>query len=86
MATASKIRINTEVIEVTISATNIANKFITLPSQPFNPLKVTVDVIGGPAQQQFVDYIINVNTLSWNAMGLETVLSVNDRLRIVYYK
>ena len=86
MATAAKIRTSAEVIEISVTSTDIANKYITLPYPPFNPLKVTLDVIGGTAQKQFVDYIITSNILSWNAMGLETILSVNDGLRIVYYK
>jgi hypothetical protein len=86
VATAAKIRTSAEIIEVLLTATDISNKYITLPFAPYNPIKVTLDVIGGTAQTQFVDYQIINTTLLWNAMGLETILSVNDKLRIVYYK
>jgi hypothetical protein len=86
VATAAKIRTSAEIIEVLLTPTDISNKYIMLPFAPFNPLKVTVDVIGGTAQTQFVDYQILGLTFAWAGMGLETILSVNDKLRIVYYK
>jgi hypothetical protein len=86
VALASRIRTSADVYEITVSALDISNKYAALPAAPYSVPKVTLDVIGGTAQTQFVDYIIVGTTLIWNAMGLETILSVNDKIRIVYYK
>ena len=69
----------------TISAVEHSNKEFILPSIPYDPLKVMVDIINGPSQQIGLDFQISGNILSWSGMGLDGILETNDVIRLFYF-
>lgn len=73
------------VYEVTLTTLMINSRTITLPKAPKAPEKVTLDVIGGSAQSLNTDFVVSAASIQWTAMGLETVLSVNDKVRIIFH-
>jgi hypothetical protein len=73
----------TDYIEITSPI--LSAQQATLSGTPVFPLKTLVDVIGGIAQQYTNDFIITGNIINWASMGLGTILSVGDVLRIQYF-
>lgn len=69
---------------ITLDATAITNKEITLPSAPPLPTKVMVDVIHGSAQIYGVDYSVSADILTWDALGLESEVTSGTILRVFY--
>ena len=87
MATATRRRSSAEIYEILMTPAIIAAGSLPLPGNPpVDKTRIALDVIALGPQVLNVDYMINVsNTLLWNAMGLQTVLSIGDRIRLVYY-
>lgn len=54
-----------------ITATDIANKFITLPSSPTIPANTVFDLPSGAPQVYEDDFIVIGNILSWDGRGLD---------------
>jgi hypothetical protein len=73
-----------EVEYITLDATAIANKQITLAYTPLNPTEVTLDIISGPSQVYSVDYTVTGNILSWSGLPPEAFLEVGDSCRVTY--
>lgn len=72
----------TEIIN--LSATDINNKYVTLENEPVNPLSVTLTPSGGPQQINGIDFEVVGLILSWENLGLDSFLEVNDVLVIQY--
>ena len=72
--------------EFVLTSTDITNKKVVLAYTPINSNYVRLDVIGGCAQSNGNDFIVNTMTkeLSWSGLGLDGILSVGDRLRVTY--
>lgn len=60
-------------------------KALTLNHTPSTSSEVTLDVIGGGPQFYGDDFTVSGNSLSWNSLALDGVLSSGDRLRIGYF-
>jgi hypothetical protein len=73
-----------EVEKVTLDATDITNKQITLAQAPDVAAETRLIVIGGVEQEYGVDFTVSSTTLSWNAQGLDGVLEDGDRIIVVY--
>lgn len=69
---------------LTLSPTDISNKYITLSSTPTDPEKTALNVIGGDMQEYTVDFTITGNQLSWDSLGLDGVLISGDVLLIQF--
>jgi hypothetical protein len=67
-----------------ITAGEISAKQLTLASAPATPSLVKVDIAGGCVQVNGIDFTVTSDNLSWNALGMETVISVNDYIQITY--
>lgn len=67
---------------ITLTAQNIADKFVVLPYTPILPDEVIVVPAGGPQQLNGIDYEVSGNILSWEALGLDGILEVYDVLII----
>lgn len=80
----SSIDDNYQVEFFNLSATDIANKQVTLAQVPVDPEKVSVDPIGGPSQAYLTDFIVTGNVLDWSGRGLETALVSGDVIRVIY--
>jgi len=74
--------------EFTLTSTDITNKKVTLTYTPVNGNFVRLDVIGGGAQDNGVDFSVNATTkeLSWSGLGLDGILEAGDVLRVTYNK
>jgi len=82
----SRKRVSADVHEVQLSPLDIEATYLVLPGPlPVTSYKVTLDVVGLGAQAQNVDYQIIDNKVQWTALGLETLISAGDRLRLVYH-
>jgi hypothetical protein len=73
-----------EVEYVTLSGTDIANKYITLAHEPYSDSKTVLDVIGGPSQAYGTDFTVSGTIFSWAGLSLDGVLEAGDKLRITY--
>jgi len=70
------------VSNITLTPTDISNKYVVLPTTPFFPDYVTLTPAGGIEQINGVDFEIIGNQLSWDGLGLDGFLEVNDVLII----
>lgn len=78
-----------EVEQYTLSATNITNKYVTLAYPPKVYTEVTLDIIGGPAQEFGVDFEVLVGSqqqVTWNGKALESLLLEGDIIRVTYIR
>ncbi|NCC99965.1 MAG: hypothetical protein EOL95_09750 [Bacteroidia bacterium] len=71
--------------DYTITATEIANKYVTLSQVPTNnqSIRVFVDNVGIKAEQG-VDYSISGNQIFWTGYNFSSLLSLDDKLKIIY--
>lgn len=69
---------------ITLTQTDIDNKYITLITTPLVPQALTIVPAGAPEQLYGIDYQIVGNILSWNGLGLDGFLSNTDKLIIRY--
>lgn len=74
----------TEVEYITLDATAIANKQVTLAQTPLVPSDVTLDIISGPSQVYSLDFTVTGNVLSWLGKPPQAFLAVGDSCRITY--
>lgn len=65
---------------VTLTQEDIDDKQVTLSNTPLSPSTVMVTPEGGIPQINGVDYIITGNILSWDSLGLDGFLEVNEVL------
>ena len=65
-----------------LTATNIANKYVDLDQVP-KPMSCDVTPVGGPLQEEGVDYTISGNRLFF-AGDLDADLAVGDKLMVKY--
>ncbi len=73
-----------QVYKVTITATELTNKQVTLPFSPLVASETRATVISGIEQQYSTDFTVSGTTFSWNGLGLEPLLELNDELIIIY--
>lgn len=69
-------------LTVCLNAAQIAAKQITLPSVPQS--EVQMQVVGGTAQKQNIDFFVNSQSLGWDGLALELLLEQGDYLSISY--
>jgi len=78
-------KIGTNEIEyITVSGTDITNKYVTLAYTPFLATEVALGIIGGSTQTYGVNYTVSGTKLSWDGLGLDGVLEAGDKFRIIY--
>lgn len=70
--------------KITLSGTNITNKFVTLAETPLTPALTRLIVIGGIEQQYGIDFSVSGNQLSWAILALDGVLETGDNIVIIY--
>lgn len=66
-----------------VTPTDIANKYIVLPSTPTIPSSNIFDLPSGAPQVYGVDFIIVGNHLDWNGLGLDGIIGAGDYARII---
>ena len=75
-------------LTITLSPADIASRYVVLALAPSDKAKTRVTVIGGPAQDYAVDYVITTDNsdrrLSWDGLGLQALLASGDKLLVTY--
>ena len=69
----------------TITSGEATAKQLTLAFTPNVAANVMLDVVGGTAQIYSVDYSVSGAVLTWNGLGLDSLLAAGDVLRIHYW-
>lgn len=72
----------------TLSAGDITNKYVVLTDAPTNKPNTRLVVIEGIEQDYSVDFQVTADDsnkrLSWDSLGLESILQSGDKLVIAY--
>lgn len=69
---------------ITLTSTEISNKKVLLSAAPTIPELTTLNT-GGVGQTYGIDFtVVNGNELSWDGLGLESILEVGDLIKIVF--
>jgi hypothetical protein len=66
-----------------LSAEEVSSKRVALPSAPVG--SVLLDVVGGTAQRQNIDFALDGAAVVWSGLSLELLLEVGDCLSISYF-
>lgn len=74
---------------ITLTSTEISNKYVDLDQTPKTNTAVMVFPVGGIAQEYTADYTVisngsAVKRLNWNGLGLEALLESGDKLIVEY--
>jgi hypothetical protein len=69
---------------ITLTSTDIANKYVTLTGTPTTLTATILHIIGGIIQDYSVDFTVTGSQLSWNGLGLDGVLEDGDKLVIQF--
>lgn len=70
------------VSNITLTATDILNKYVVLSTTPLIPSSVTLTPAGGIEQINGIDFEVVGNQLRWDGKGLDGFLEINDVLII----
>lgn len=72
---------------ITITVTNILDKYADLCASPVSGGKLHVDVMEGTSLQLGVDYNIDTinDRIDWNGLGLDGLIASGDVIRVVYF-
>lgn len=69
----------------TLILADITGQGITLTNSPATASKTELSVIEGQPGEYGVDFTVAGNALSWAALGLDGILAVGDKLKVVYF-
>ena len=75
---------------ITLTGTNITNKYVDLAHVPIVPSNTEVDLIGGSAQQYSLDFTVidnglgAIKRLNWNTLGMDGLVISGSMLRVYY--
>lgn len=74
-----------QVVEyITLTASQVGSKSVTLMHTPRTSSEVILDIIGGGPQEYSQDYTITGTSLSWAGKALDGTLTVGERIRVIY--
>lgn len=68
----------------TLIASEISAKEVTLTQAPSDANSVILDLPCGTVQVLDVDYEIISDKLSWDGLGLETIIEIDDKIIVTY--
>lgn len=71
--------------KITLTQQHINDKSITLVKEPTSPDSVMFRPEGGLAQVNGIDFDVYLNVISWDGLGLDNFLEVNEVINITYY-
>ena len=72
-----------------LNSTNISNKYVDLAMVPIAPSNIRFIVMEGIEQRYSTDFILildgssQLKRVSWNGLGLESLLAINDEIIII---
>lgn len=73
-----------EIEYFTTTSGNITDKYVTLAHTPTSATEVALDVVGGCTQYYDEDYTVAGSNVDWNGKGLDGVIEIGDKLRVIY--
>jgi len=73
------------VIYHTFTGGEVVAKQFTLPSEPTEPSKLLVDVVGGTTLKYGVDFTITTDVFGWSGLTLDGVVASGDVFRIQFF-
>ena len=79
----SSLKVKTE--SFLLNQENIDNRRIVLSKQPADYGDVIFFPEGGIAQRNQIDFSVSLNVVSWEGLGLDGFLEVDDVVQITYY-
>jgi hypothetical protein len=65
---------------VIVTQQNINDKSLTLPHIPISAESVSITFVNGTSQVNGVDYVVSGSVVSWEDMGLDNFIELNDVL------
>lgn len=65
---------------VIVTQQNLDDKSLTLPHTPISPESVSITFVNGTSQVNGIDYTVSGNVVSWDGMGLDNFIELNDVL------
>lgn len=68
----------------TLSAGEISSKSVELTEAPNTPAETRLIPINGIEQEYGLCFTVSGTTLSWDSLGLDGVLEVNDKIIVIY--
>ena len=71
---------------VTLTLTDITNKYFDIPVAPGAGGKLKIDTLHGTTLKNGVDYSVDVGNLrvGWNGLTLDGLVAAGDEFRVVY--
>lgn len=73
---------------ITLTATDISNKYLILAEAPVTKEITQLFVIGGMPQEYGIDFVVTTDDsgkrLSWDGYGLESILSDGDIIIVIH--
>lgn len=63
---------------------DIINKYVTLAATPTTASLVRLVIINGLEQDYSTDFTVSGNQVSWNGLGLDGVLEINEKIIVIY--
>jgi hypothetical protein len=69
---------------ITLTSTNITNKYVDLAQTPVDASAIMVTPVGGILQEYNIDYSVSGNRISWSSLGLDGLLAAGDKLIVNY--
>jgi len=76
-----------QVVQYTLTSTDITNKYVVLPSTPSDPTSVVLIIRGAPGMAYGLDYQMDASYpdhLTWDTLGLDGILVAGDVLTVIY--
>lgn len=72
---------------VTISLTDILNKYALVTNIPDSANKTKVEIIEGQPADLGIDYTVNtaLKQINWSGLGLDGIIAAGDKIRITYF-
>jgi hypothetical protein len=69
----------------TLTEDDVTLKRFILPHKPWDSSQIMVDVITGISQCPGIDFVCTGQTVSWNGLGMEQVVSIGTIVRFAYH-
>jgi hypothetical protein len=73
------------VFYLSITPTNVTNKYVTLASTPLEPTKLLGDIVGGGTLEYGYDFNMVGQNFNWNGFALDGLISSGDLIRVQYF-
>ena len=70
--------------QYTLTTFDISTRSVTLPDTPNDPELTSLEVEGAGSLSYGDSYTVSGNTLSWAGLGLDGILEIGDKIKVIY--